>query len=397
MVGAAVGAAAVRPAPDRRGQLRRVPARGDEPARQPGAEHPLHDRRSGARAAGRAHAGRRRPLPRPPAGLLGLVRARARLDGRDAGHAGRRQGHHDGRDPVGRPGPVRRADVARARAARRRRGRRAARADRAGPGRAAPAATRPSSRSGRWCRRRCRPPTSWPGRGSRSRSSTCARCGPGTADRSSRSVRRTGRLVTAHEAWVEGGVGAEVVADGRRAGARGPAGRAPPGRRRAGAGPERRPARPRAARRRGRSRAAVRAVDARRDRLRAAGRAGRGRAPGSPASSPTRSIPREAEELHRAGGISAGRRSTALRARARAAGVYGPQLAGRAGRARARLARHRARARGGRREPARAAGAQLRRAGRGQHAPARADRAAGAGRALPAAAGRGARSAPASR
>src|SRR3712207_5033835 len=72
-----------------------------------------------ARTGRRADAGRRRALPRPPAGLLGLVRARARLDGRRAGDAGGREGADGGRDPLGRPGPVRRADVARARAARR--------------------------------------------------------------------------------------------------------------------------------------------------------------------------------------------------------------------------------------------------------------------------------------
>ena len=157
----------------------------------------------------------------------------------------------------------------------------------------------------------------------------------------------------------------------------------------------RRPARGRGARgrrraRRGRGRAAARPGDARPrastprrcDRLQSTPEVAALARPRRGPSSREAVIPREREDAARTHGLDDGLRRE-LQDAARAAGLLTPQAPVAEGGPRARPPRPGGRLRGGRLQPARAAGAQLRGARRGQHAPAAAGRDARAARALP--------------
>ena len=81
-----------------------------------------------------------------------------------------------------------------------------------GPRSGGPAGTRPSSRTGRRCRSRWRPPRPPRRRAATSRSSTCASIVPFDDETVTASVRRTGRCVVVQEAQGFAGVGAEIAA-----------------------------------------------------------------------------------------------------------------------------------------------------------------------------------------
>ena len=103
-----------RAAPDRRDHDRQLRAAGDGPDHQLGRAHPLHVRRPGEGAAGRAlPAGRGSPArAHALAHDGGDVPARARAAGRGAVHARGREGPAEGRDPRRQPGDLHRARVA---------------------------------------------------------------------------------------------------------------------------------------------------------------------------------------------------------------------------------------------------------------------------------------------
>src|ERR1051325_6514177 len=83
---------ALRMPADCRGELRRVPAGGDESAYQSGAEPALHDRRSRARSGCDPYARRRWSLWRASAGLRIVVRPYSRVEGRGPGDPTRCEG-----------------------------------------------------------------------------------------------------------------------------------------------------------------------------------------------------------------------------------------------------------------------------------------------------------------
>ena len=202
-----------RAAPGRRDHVLGLPDPGDGPDRQPGRQAALHVRRPGDGAAGHPHQQRRaRQQGRPALPVArGVVHAHPGPKVVTPSTPARRQGSAEVGDPRRRPGHLPRAQAAVLHEGRGpgRRLRPSRSASPPSPRRAAHVTVVANQRSSG---RRSRPPRRWPPRASSSRSSTSGRSARSTWRRISASVRKTGRLIVAHEANRTAGWGAEVVA-----------------------------------------------------------------------------------------------------------------------------------------------------------------------------------------
>ena len=207
----------VGPAAGARDHVHRLRHARARPARQRGGEGALRCRAASSRVplvlrtqGGAGQRGARAALAEP----RGLADPRPRAEGRHAEPRGRRR--RAAGSAIADPNPVvfvenktlyfRREEVARRRPSRVPIGRRAHRAARA--------ATSRSSRCRGWSARRWRPPSAWPREGIEAEVIDPRTLVPLDLDTIVASVRRTNRLVVAHEAVRHGGFGAEIAARG---------------------------------------------------------------------------------------------------------------------------------------------------------------------------------------
>ena len=200
-------------APDRRAAVFRFRAVRDRRARQPGRQSPLHVRRPGPRAAGRARADRHVAILGRPAFAVArrLVHAHPR-PGRDrTGNAGGQQGAAQVRDPLRRSGRLHGAQEPLAAGGRHTR-RRSAGRDRQGAHRASRQGPDHRRLVGDGARPASPPPRHSPAKASRQRSWTCAASGRGTSRRCSRASKRQGASSSRTRRCVSGGFGAEIAA-----------------------------------------------------------------------------------------------------------------------------------------------------------------------------------------